>query len=313
MRIDYLRYFILVSETGSISQAAEKLYITQQGLSRIISNLEKEFGVPLFIRNNNRIKLTEAGTRAVAWARKINEDYQAMVEDIRPSQGTGFDASGQSYVIYATPVTCITIVPHITEAISRRFPDVHFNVIEKLPTEIVDECPLDQNSMAILSISTFLRNSCKYLGQPGRHFEEYFHDILMLSVAKSSPIARQKMVSQKQLAEIPMALHNTELYMVRHLLGEDYQPSVLVHTTNHLLCQDIVENGKAAGFTSALLEYYFPSKNTAMVPLSKSISIAYGCLYNDAFPLSPISEELLNIVHGELQRCNSAQRNWSGD
>ena len=41
VRIDYLRYLILVSETGSISQAAEKLYITQQGLSRIISNLEK--------------------------------------------------------------------------------------------------------------------------------------------------------------------------------------------------------------------------------------------------------------------------------
>ena len=313
MRIDYLRYFILVSEIGSISQAAEKLYITQQGLSRIISNLEKEFGVPLFIRNNNRIKLTEAGTRAVAWARKIDEDYQAMVEDIRPTPDTGFDTSGQSYVIYATPVNCITIVPHITEEISRRFPDVHFNVIEKLPTEIVDECPLDQNSMAILSISTFLRNSCKYLGQPGRHFEEYFHDVLMLSVAKSSPIARQKMVSQKQLAEIPMALHNTELYMARHLLGEDYQPSVLVHTTNHHLCQDIVENGKAAGFTSALLEYYIPSKNTAMVPLSKSVSITYGCLYNDTLPLTAISEELLNIVRGELQRCNNAQRNWSAD
>ena len=313
MRIDYLRYFILVSETGSISQAAEKLYITQQGLSRIISNLEKEFGTPLFIRNNNRIKLTEAGTRAVAWARKIDLDYQSMVEDIRPVSDSALDMAGRSYVIYATPVTCATVVPHIIDTISHQFPGVHFNVIEKLPTEIVDECALDENSMAVLSISTFLRNDCKRLNQPECYFEEYFHDILMLSVAKSSPIARQKMVSQKQLSDVPRALHYTELYMIRHLLGEAYQPSVLVHTIDHGFCQAIVERGKAAGFTSALLEYYYPSDKTVMVPLEKSVAIAYGCLYNKSIPLNPISKELLNIIREELKRCNDAQRNWSAD
>jgi DNA-binding transcriptional LysR family regulator len=310
LRIDYLRYFLLVSETGSISQAAEKLYITQQGLSRIISSLEKEFGVALFIRNNNRIKLTEAGEQAVEWAKRLDEDYQSMLQDIRPGQDHSLDMPGRSYVIYATPVTCITIVPQIINVISHRFPDVHFNVIEKLPTEIVDECPLDENSIAVLSISTSLRSLCTQLNQSGRRFEEYFHDILMLSVSKSSPIAKQKMISQRQLAQIPMALHYTELYMVRHLLGESYQPSVLVHTTNHAFCQNIVEHGKAAGFSSALLEYYYPSQKTVMVPLEKSVSLAYGCMYNDALPLSPISEELISIVRGELKRCNDAQRNW---
>ena len=135
----------------------------------------------------------------------------------------------------------------------------------------------------------------------------------MLSVSKHSPIARQKLVSQQQLSDIPMALHYTELYMVRHLLGEAYQPSVLVHTTNHGFCQTIVEHGKAAGLTSALLEYYYPSEKTVMVPLDKSVSIAYGCLYNKSIPLNPISRELLSIIREELNRCNEAQRNWSGD
>lgn len=313
MRIDYLRYLILVSETGSISQAAEKLYITQQGLSRIISNLEQEFGVPLFIRNNNRIRLTEAGERAVAWSRKIDQDYQDMIDDIRPGRNTELELSGNSYVLYATPVTCITVIPRITEVLSRRFPGVHFNVIERLPTEIVDDCALTESSMAVLSISSFLCDSCKRLNQPECRFDEYFHDVLMLSVSQNSPIARQKMVSQKQLASIPMALHYTELKMMRHLLGDSYQPSVLVHTTNHTFCQDIVELGKAAGFSSALLEYYYPSKNTVMVPLDKSIPIAYGCLYNSTIPMSPITEALMSIVQEELKRCGGAQRSWKHD
>ena len=45
MRMEDLRYLIQVADIGSISLAAEAWYITQQGLSRIISNLEKELGV----------------------------------------------------------------------------------------------------------------------------------------------------------------------------------------------------------------------------------------------------------------------------
>ena len=48
MRMEDLRYLIQVADIGSISLAAEACYITQQGLSRIISNLEKELGVKLF-------------------------------------------------------------------------------------------------------------------------------------------------------------------------------------------------------------------------------------------------------------------------
>ena len=41
MRMEDLRYLIQVADIGSISLAAEACYITQQGLSRIISNLER--------------------------------------------------------------------------------------------------------------------------------------------------------------------------------------------------------------------------------------------------------------------------------
>lgn len=61
MRIEDLQYLIHVADFGSINLAAEACYITQQGLSRIISNLEKELGVQLFYRINNRIRLTDVG------------------------------------------------------------------------------------------------------------------------------------------------------------------------------------------------------------------------------------------------------------
>ncbi len=47
MEIRKLECFLKVCETGSISGASEQLYISQQGISRIISSLEKELGTVL--------------------------------------------------------------------------------------------------------------------------------------------------------------------------------------------------------------------------------------------------------------------------
>lgn len=61
MEIRKLECFLKVCETGSISGASEQLYISQQGISRIISSLEKELGTVLFIRSRQGVSLTADG------------------------------------------------------------------------------------------------------------------------------------------------------------------------------------------------------------------------------------------------------------
>lgn len=57
-----IRCFQLVYEKGSIHQAAKELFITPQGISRIISALEGELQTPLFVRSHGGMAPTEAGT-----------------------------------------------------------------------------------------------------------------------------------------------------------------------------------------------------------------------------------------------------------
>lgn len=56
-----LEYFCVLAEVGHMSKAAEKLYISQSTLSTMITKLEKELGVSLFDRKNNRIYLNRCG------------------------------------------------------------------------------------------------------------------------------------------------------------------------------------------------------------------------------------------------------------
>ena len=59
--LQQLKYFKAVADVGKISEAAEKLFVSAPALSVSITRLEKELGVQLFDRTNNRILLNKQG------------------------------------------------------------------------------------------------------------------------------------------------------------------------------------------------------------------------------------------------------------
>ena len=61
----YVEYFIDVSESLSITESAERLYLTPQGLSKAIRSLEEELGVALLIRSGKRLALTDAAKEMI--------------------------------------------------------------------------------------------------------------------------------------------------------------------------------------------------------------------------------------------------------
>ncbi|MDC6350256.1 LysR family transcriptional regulator [Zeaxanthinibacter sp. PT1] len=61
IELRHLRYFLMVAEELHFRKAAEKLFISQPGLSRQIGQLEDLVGTPLFDRNKKKVSLTRAG------------------------------------------------------------------------------------------------------------------------------------------------------------------------------------------------------------------------------------------------------------
>ena len=66
-----LEYFLRLCEEKSFSAAAQKLFITQQGLSKAIKNLEEELTFPLFVRGRKGLTLTRYGEELYRYARQI--------------------------------------------------------------------------------------------------------------------------------------------------------------------------------------------------------------------------------------------------
>lgn len=280
MRIEDLIYFIRVAEAGSISQVAQNHFITQQGLSRIISSLETELDVKLLYRGK-ALKLTPAGKALLHDFKAIEESYLRVLDVANGMSSRWSNAKGAIYTIYATPVICATILPRIIFTLNRKFPGIFFNVREQLPLVITDQIgrqtPPNPNSIAILSIPDFLESESEALSGGSLLFEPLFRDELCIGVSCDSPLAAQSVVSVDQLCEQRIVLHNSEHLMGRHLLGDRYDSAAITHITNHPLCRDMIEQGSAVGLTSGLIQYAYQDGVVA-VPLDKTVPIRYGCI-----------------------------------
>lgn len=75
-----LEQFITVAESGSLSQAAEELHISQPALSRSMKKIESQFGIALFNRSKSRIAPNETGRFAVEYAKRALEANREMIE-----------------------------------------------------------------------------------------------------------------------------------------------------------------------------------------------------------------------------------------
>ena len=78
MTLQQLKYIIQIVQCGSITMAAQKLYITQPSLSKAVSELEQEMGITIFLRSNRGVILSEEGTKFLSYARQVVEQAELL-------------------------------------------------------------------------------------------------------------------------------------------------------------------------------------------------------------------------------------------
>lgn len=99
MKIRHLRIFKVVCEEGSITKAADKLYITQPAVSNAIAELENHLGVNLFDRISRRIYLNEVGKLFLGKVVKLLDIYDDLEQNVAELEDNATIKIGSSITI----------------------------------------------------------------------------------------------------------------------------------------------------------------------------------------------------------------------
>ncbi len=142
MNIDFLKAFAAIAKTGSLTQAAEELFITQPALSQQIKQLENYFSIQLLERSNRGTSLTDAG--------RLLYDYSVRITDLFSELESKMDSLRASVegslTIGATSVVGGYAVPCSIFIFKEKYPETNLKlkvgnqtqVISDLKDEIVD-------------------------------------------------------------------------------------------------------------------------------------------------------------------------------
>lgn len=104
MKLQHLQYITEIENCGSITKAADKLYVSQPYLSKILRETEEEFQITIFIRDKNGIHLTESGRLFLDMARDLLESagkFHKTFEDRRDSYRLRVSSYASSHSIDA--------------------------------------------------------------------------------------------------------------------------------------------------------------------------------------------------------------------
>ncbi|OXA93263.1 LysR family transcriptional regulator [Flavobacterium hercynium] len=134
MELRHLKYFLAVAEELNFTKAAEKLFISQPPLSRQIIELENEIKAKLFIRNNKKVELTEAG-------KYFNQEVIALFKNLEQislkTKKIADNVSGEFTIAYISSIYS-SVISKLIQHLKEQFPYVNFKLFEISTTKQID-------------------------------------------------------------------------------------------------------------------------------------------------------------------------------
>jgi DNA-binding transcriptional LysR family regulator len=208
MEIDAMKAFLAVAETGSFSQAAEKLFLTQPAVSKRIAALESELGAPLFNRLGRRIIPTEAGAALLPKARHILEEID---ESRRLIANLSREVSGPLRLTTSHHIG-LHHLPPILRDYTRRFPAVELDIRfmgSEAGCDAVATGNIELGVVTLPDISATNDTVTKLRQTP------VWTDELQFMLATGHPLASQSKISLAELAATPAILPEADTFTRR--------------------------------------------------------------------------------------------------
>lgn len=141
MKVDSLREYLVFGESLNYSQAARKLHISQSCLSKHISELASEIGVPL-VKQGQRAELTPAGEALLQLASHFIYEHDHIVEECRRADSDGVERL-RVQLPNAQDRTQIIFYDFVSESLNRGFYTLRLHDITESPIRAIEKSLID--------------------------------------------------------------------------------------------------------------------------------------------------------------------------
>ena len=275
MNIQKYLAFLKTVEYGSITKAAEILSYSQSGVSRMIQDIEKEWGLSLLERSRGGVRLTSDGMKLLPYIQSLCREYEALQKQVQELKGmeSGLIRIGT----FSSAAT--HWLPNIIREFQKDYPNIEYELLLGDYTEIETWIQEGRVDCGFLRLPTLPEFDTIFLEQ----------DDFLVILPENHPLTKKEKIFLSDLGKEPFLLlekdKNTEIsdFFRKH----DFSPNVHFTLWDDYAILAMVESGMGISLLPRLILKRIPYRVAVReldVPAYRDIALV---LRNQKLPLWP--------------------------
>jgi len=274
MTLQQLKYLVTVAECGNITEAAERLFISQPSLTTAIHNLEKEMGVTAFVRSNKGVTATREGEELLSYARMLLEQADNMKDHFCGGnrRAPKFSVSCQHYSF---------AVNAFVDLIKEFDADQYSFIIRETQTgEIIDDVANGKSEIGVIYLSEHNEEVInKLIRNNNLIFEELYIAAPHVFICKEHPLSGKNLITVEDLQPYPYLVYeqgdNNSFYFSEEFMSMlDFPKNIQVRDRATLFNLVIGLNGFTV--SSGVIDSKLNGSNIIAKPLAVNKSMRIG-------------------------------------
>lgn len=291
MTILQLKYVIAIDEECSMRKAADRLYVSQPGLSSAIRDLESELGIQIFERVHNGVVTTAAGASFIAYARHAVEQFEIVENKYLKggNQKPTFSVSMQHYTV-AVNAFIDTVKEYDLD-------EYQFSIKETQTSEVIEDIKTLKSEVGVIALSDFNKSTFKKVfADASLEFHELFTRNTYVYLRKDHPLADREELSLEELQDYPCMVFdqgdNTSFYYREEALAT-YDYKKIISTNERATSIELMLglNGYAVG--AAMLGESLNSSDIKVVKLKEQENLTFGYITRKGSTLSEMGQSFV--------------------
>ena len=292
MELKEIEYFLAIVDEGGLTKAAQKLYITQPGLSRFLTKLEQSVGTPLFYRYGNNLSLSEAGEIYYENAKKIWEIRQNTLHRIKDT----VNKDHQTLRVSLPGERCVRFAMQMLQKMSPETSSLLVQLMEGESTKIYDQVKRYEVDFGIIAV---------WEKDPELVYVPIREELIELVISPAHPFVQNgglrlhgEGLDIADLKNELFVLQKSNTFM-RTLCDLYFKQQNFVPKSGFLVQSasaslEVVESGMAIGFC---VEDQVPAgKNILKVPLKTPFYHRVALVYRRGEPLVGVKKRFVELV-----------------
>ena len=299
MTLQQLRYVVTIAEIGTISKAAEELFVSQPSLTKALKELEKEMQITIFDRTNKGIHVSREGEIFLGYARQVLEQAALIEEKYKHKSGgkQEFCISTQHYSFAVNAF--VDLIKQFGQN------EYDFSLRETQTYEIIEDVAKLRSEIGILYINNFNEAVFKKIF---KSYDLEFHELYTarphVFISRKHPLAECDVISNEQLEDYPylsfeQGEHNS-FYFSEEIFSETARKkNIRVRDRATLFNLLIGLNGYTV--SSGIIDKKLNGKDIIAVPLADESDMHIGYITHKKGILSRLGNTYLEAIRKYLK------------